>query len=49
MKAAMAQGLGIQVNLCGKLDDTIDAHQPVEFRRVCGDLHEHLIAKHRTP
>ncbi len=48
MKSAMARELGMRVNLCGNLDDTIDAHQPLEFRHVCGDLHEHLIAKHKT-
>ncbi len=47
MKAAMAQELGIQVNLCGTVEDTIETHQPIEFRQVCGDLHDRLMAKHR--
>jgi hypothetical protein len=33
MKAAMAQALGIRVNLCGNLDDTLDNHQAAEHRR----------------
>ncbi|MGE5359997.1 MAG: hypothetical protein ACM3NQ_13350 [Bacteroidales bacterium] len=33
MKAAMAQALGIRVNLCGNLDDTLDNHQTAEHRR----------------
>jgi hypothetical protein len=32
VKAAMARELGIQVNLCGDLDDTLDRHQAVAFR-----------------
>ena len=32
MKAAMAQELGIRVNLCGNLEDTLDRHQAPEFR-----------------
>jgi hypothetical protein len=32
MKAAMARALGISVNLCGALDDSLDRHQPREFR-----------------
>jgi hypothetical protein len=32
MKAAMAAQLGIRVNVCGTLDDTIDNHQAAEYR-----------------
>ncbi len=32
-KAAMAEAMGIAVNLCGDLHDTLDYHQPVEARR----------------
>jgi L-fucose isomerase-like protein len=32
MKAAMARALGIDVNLCGALDDSLDRHQPREFQ-----------------
>jgi L-fucose isomerase-like protein len=32
MKASMARALGISVNLCGALDDSLDRHQPREFR-----------------
>ncbi len=32
VKAAMARELGIQVNLCGDLDDTLDRHQALEYR-----------------
>jgi hypothetical protein len=28
----MADALGIRVNLCGRLDDELGAHQPEEFR-----------------
>jgi hypothetical protein len=31
-KAEMARELGIRVNLCGDLDDTLDRHQAREFR-----------------
>jgi L-fucose isomerase-like protein len=31
-KASMAQALGITVNLCGDAYDTLDLHQPAEFR-----------------
>ena len=31
-KAAMARGLGIHVNLCGNLTDSLSAHQPLEFQ-----------------
>jgi L-fucose isomerase-like protein len=31
-KAAMAQALGIRVNLCGDLTDTLDRHQAAEYR-----------------
>ena len=31
MKAAMAREMGIRVNLCGDLDDTLDRHQPPQF------------------
>lgn len=31
-KAAMATELGISVNLCGTLDDSLDRHQPREFQ-----------------
>lgn len=31
-KAAMATELGISVNLCGKVDDSLDRHQPREFQ-----------------
>jgi hypothetical protein len=33
MKASMAQELGIQVNLCGDLDDDLDRHQAPTFRQ----------------
>jgi hypothetical protein len=32
IKAAMARELGIRVNLCGDLDDTLDRHQGLQFR-----------------
>jgi L-fucose isomerase-like protein len=32
MKASMAAELGIRVNLCGDLDDSLDRHQPPEQR-----------------
>ena len=31
-KAAMARALGIEVNLCGRLDDALDRHQAREFQ-----------------
>ncbi len=31
-KAGMAQQLGLRVNLCGDIDDTLDHHQAPEFR-----------------
>ena len=31
-KAAMARALGVAVNLCGTLDDSLDRHQPREFQ-----------------
>jgi L-fucose isomerase-like protein len=31
-KACMARAMGIQVNLCGNLDDTLDRHQAAEHR-----------------
>jgi len=31
MKAAMARALGVAVNLCGVLEDSLDRHQPREF------------------
>ncbi|MEZ4589285.1 MAG: hypothetical protein R2909_23160 [Gemmatimonadales bacterium] len=31
-KAAMARELGIEVNLCGALEDSLDAHQPAAHR-----------------
>ena len=33
MKSAMAQELGLRVNLCGDLDDDLSQHQAVEFQR----------------
>jgi L-fucose isomerase-like protein len=32
IKAAMARELGIGVNLCGDVDDTLDRHQPPKYR-----------------
>ncbi len=32
MKTAMAREMGIRVNLCGDLDDTLDRHQAPQFR-----------------
>ncbi len=32
-KASMAQAMGIQVNLCGELHDTLEHHQASEFHR----------------
>ncbi len=32
-KAAMAHELGIRVNICGDIDDSLDRHQPREFWR----------------
>lgn len=32
MKAAMAREMGLRVNLCGDLDDTLDRHQAPRFR-----------------
>ena len=31
-KASMARAIGIRVNLCGNVDDTLDHHQPLDFR-----------------
>lgn len=31
-KASMARAMGIQVNLCGDIDDSLDRHQPPEHR-----------------
>ena len=31
-KAAMARAMGIQVNLCGDVDDSLDRHQHAEYR-----------------
>lgn len=31
-KAAMAQAMGIRVNLCGQVDDTLARHQPAELQ-----------------
>jgi L-fucose isomerase-like protein len=37
MKAAMAAAMGLDVHLCGDLDDTLDAHQPATERaRLAG-------------
>ncbi len=32
-KASMAQAMGIRVNLCGELHDTLEHHRPSEFHR----------------
>jgi L-fucose isomerase-like protein len=31
-KASMARALGIRVNLCGDLEDSLDRHQPAQYR-----------------
>jgi hypothetical protein len=31
-KASMARSLGIRVNLCGDLEDSLDRYQPAQYR-----------------